>query len=192
MASATGLTGAAGEYYVAAELSRRDWLATVTIKNSPRADVLAQRPDGSRIVAIQTKTSSGNSFRLADKDERPESRDHEWYVLVALRGPLDRPSFYIVPRHVIAALAYLEHREWLANTGRLHNFARGVRNENPGRTIRALWVNGYLERWDLLDGSAYTAPYLGEAVFLELADEIGLPDAYRRLRRTREVEKRLS
>ena len=31
----TGLTGAAGEYYVAAELSRRGWLATVTIKNAP-------------------------------------------------------------------------------------------------------------------------------------------------------------
>jgi integrase len=39
----TGLTGAAGEYYVAAELSLRDWLATVTIKNAPGTDVLAQK-----------------------------------------------------------------------------------------------------------------------------------------------------
>ena len=57
MPSATGLTGAAGEYYVAAELSRRSWLATVTIKNSPGTDVLAQRLDRRRLVAIQTKCS---------------------------------------------------------------------------------------------------------------------------------------
>jgi hypothetical protein len=36
------------------------------------------------MVAIQTKTSSGNSFRLSVKDERPASRDHESYVLVSL------------------------------------------------------------------------------------------------------------
>jgi hypothetical protein len=39
----TGLTGAAGEYYTVAELSRRGWLATVAIKNSPGTDVLAQK-----------------------------------------------------------------------------------------------------------------------------------------------------
>jgi hypothetical protein len=83
--SATGLTGAAGEYHVAAELSRRDWLATVTIKNSPGTDVLAQRRDRRRIVALQTKTASrGSLFRLSVKDEDPGERDNEWYALVAL------------------------------------------------------------------------------------------------------------
>ncbi|HSI36145.1 MAG TPA: hypothetical protein VK986_21355, partial [Tepidisphaeraceae bacterium] len=49
----TGLTGAAGEYHVAAELSRRGRLATVTIKNSPGTDVLAQRRDRSAMVAAE-------------------------------------------------------------------------------------------------------------------------------------------
>ena len=57
----TGLTGAAGEYYVAAELSRRGWLATVTIKNAPGTAVLAQNPITKLTVAIQTKTSSGGT-----------------------------------------------------------------------------------------------------------------------------------
>src|SRR4051812_22343882 len=109
MPRARGLTGAAGGDYVAAELSRRDWVATVTIKNAPGTDVLAQRLDRRTIVAIQTKTASlGSNFRLKDKDEMPGERDNEWYVLVGLRSELDRPVFYVVPRHVMAGMVYLE------------------------------------------------------------------------------------
>ena len=184
MPSATGLTGAAGEYHVAAELSRRDWLATVTIKNSPATDVLARRHDRRNIIAIQTKTASpGNHFRLTREDEIPGERDCEWYVLVSLRGLLDRPSFYVLPRHVVAALTYLEHREWLANKGRLHKIARGAheRKENKQRQIRSAWIEGYLEKWDLLDHSAWDSPFLGIPIFLELAAETPLPPNYRPL-----------
>ena len=38
--------GVAGEYLVAAQLTLRGWLATVTLKNSPGIDVLAQFPGG--------------------------------------------------------------------------------------------------------------------------------------------------
>lgn len=187
MPSATGLTGAAGEYHVAAELSRRDWLATVTIKNAPGTDVLAQRRDGRHVIAIQTKTSTGTGFRLGVKDEIPAGREHEWYVLVSLGALLERPKFYVLPRHVLNALVYLEHREWLANSGRLHGFARvdTVRKTNPQRSIRSSWISDYLERWDLLDDSAWKAPFLGAPVFLELADDLPLPPDYRPLRRGR-------
>jgi hypothetical protein len=138
MPSTRGLVGAAGEYYVAAELSRRDWLATVTIKNSPGTDVLAQRLDRRRIVAIQTKTASpGSHFRLNVKDEAPGERDNEWYVLVSLRGDEERPTFYVIPRHVMAAIVYLEHRDWLHHHDRLRAPMRTSqqRKANPMRTI---------------------------------------------------------
>src|SRR5436190_4554604 len=96
---ATNITGAAGEYHVAAELSRRGWLATVTIKNSPDTDVLAQHPHTERLLAVQTKTASPrNRFRLKKKNETPASRDGQWFVLVGLRGEFERPDFYIIPR----------------------------------------------------------------------------------------------
>ena len=56
----TGLTGAAGEYYVAAELSRRGWLATVTIKNAFRR-LTTSRLDG---------TSDDRRAIRAAEDER--------------------------------------------------------------------------------------------------------------------------
>jgi hypothetical protein len=186
MARERGLTGAAGEYYVAAELSRQDWLATVTIKNSPGTDVLAQRRDGSRMVAIQTKTSSGTSWQLGIKDERPAVRDNEWYVLVSLGQPLERPSFYVMPRSIVAALVYLEHQDWMLESGHVHGPARGVRKENERRTIRTKWIEGYLDRWDLLDRSAYTAPFLANTAFLDAAEDIGLPSGIRPLRRGRQ------
>jgi hypothetical protein len=37
----TALTGAAGEYFVAGELSRHRWAASITPRNADRTDVLA-------------------------------------------------------------------------------------------------------------------------------------------------------
>ena len=54
----TNLIGAAGEYYVAAELSRSGWLATVTLKNARGIDVLGfQSP---RDVRSDTSTDLAN------------------------------------------------------------------------------------------------------------------------------------
>ena len=91
----TNLTGAAGEYYVAAELSRRGWLATVTIKNAPGIDVLAQELATGRTVAIQTKTSThGTSFHFGPRDQETLEDDPGWMLLVGLGvAPTERPRF---------------------------------------------------------------------------------------------------
>jgi hypothetical protein len=61
------LTGAAGEYFVAAELSRRGWAASVTPKGVERTDVLAQHVDTGAVVALQVKTTTtGTSFTLRE------------------------------------------------------------------------------------------------------------------------------
>jgi hypothetical protein len=52
------MIGMAGEYYVCAELCRRNILALVTPKNNPLFDVVATDPNGERAVSIQVKTMS--------------------------------------------------------------------------------------------------------------------------------------
>jgi hypothetical protein len=162
----TGLTGASGEYHVAAELSRRGWLATVTIKNSPGTDVLAQKldPGNPRLIAVQTKTASAGveRFQLKESDERLSARD-EWFVLVALRDVLERPRFYVVPRDVVAGRIYSDHREWLSTAGK--------RPRNP-TTMRALLpkhLGGYEEAWDLLDSPSDQAEFRGSDWWVDLA-----------------------
>jgi hypothetical protein len=169
------MTGAAGEYHVAAELSRREWLATVTIKNSPDTDVLAQRPETERLVAIQTKTASpGNHFRLKDKNEAPAKREGQWFVLVALQGAEERPRFYVIPRDHVAAMVFAEHADWLATPGR----GGKAHNPNEQRNLTEADIAGYLDRWDLLDQNTGSVLFLGDPRFLALCEKHGLPGGH--------------
>jgi hypothetical protein len=144
----TGLIGAVGEYYVAAELSRRGWLATVTIKNAPGTDVLGQyvkRPEV--VISIQTKTSTDPaSFRVGAKAEFAATGDREWFVFVGLRDEGERPVFYVVPHDVVAGCIYASHRVWLKTPGRSGQEHR----DSSMRNVRAKWIANYVEAWDLL------------------------------------------
>lgn len=113
------LSGAAGEYYVAAELSRRGFLASITPKNAQAVDVLASRLDGSRVVGIQVKTNQDRSkeWVLGKKDESL-SRESLFYVFVNLNGPDGTPTFHIVPSAVVAKSCKENHQEWLAGRKR--------------------------------------------------------------------------
>ena len=44
-----GLCGTAGEYFVAAELSRRGYVASITLRNARGIDILASDGDAKRI-----------------------------------------------------------------------------------------------------------------------------------------------
>ena len=55
---ALNLRGAAGEYFVCAELCRLGYLALLTPKNNPLFDVVATTPEGDISVSIQVKTRS--------------------------------------------------------------------------------------------------------------------------------------
>jgi len=174
----TGLTGAAGEYYVAAELSLRCWLASVTIKNAPGTDVLARHPDSGRVLTIQTKTSSaGNKFTLGEKDERPAQGHNEWYILVGLAAAGERPSFFLVPRNVVAAFLYAAHRNWLATksaTGAPHK-------DSSRREIRGRTIEGYRERWDLLDLPTNEVPLLLDDDARQVIGKVGFAPDHPRL-----------
>ena len=52
------ITGSAGEFIVAAELSRRRIIATLTLKNTPLIDVIATNPKKGLVANIQVKTRS--------------------------------------------------------------------------------------------------------------------------------------
>ena len=48
----TILSGVAGEYFVAAELSRRGYIASITLRNTRGVDILAINADATRSVSI--------------------------------------------------------------------------------------------------------------------------------------------
>jgi len=141
----SGQSGVAGEYLCAGELSRRGYLATLTLKNSKGVDVLVSNADASKTVAIQVKTSYGNSTKwiLAQKIEEFD-KPNLFYVFVNLNFG-NPPDYFIVPSHVVVDSIKKYHKAWLDAPGR-----KGQKHkDNPMR----LFVDKdkqYLGKWELL------------------------------------------
>jgi len=108
------ITGATGEYYVAAELSRRGAIATITLKNTPNADVLAASAEGKVSVIVQVKTRRTDrgtrDWPLSSAPLKREGRKF-FYIFVTLKGE-DPPDYYIVPRSVVAKHVEPNHQAW--------------------------------------------------------------------------------
>jgi len=128
------ITGVAGEYFVAAELSRRGWIATMTLKNTPNIDVIATTIDGLRTLNIQVKTRSiGNrqGWILNKGIETLVPKDNFYIAFVDLIGKDEKPDYYIIPKNLFAKWITKRHQNWLATPGR----GGHVRVDNPIRAF---------------------------------------------------------
>jgi hypothetical protein len=67
--------GSAGQYYLAYSLTVRGFHAAITLGNVPDVDVVVANPDGSRLLAVQVKTS-----RWAYRPNRYGYEMREWHV----------------------------------------------------------------------------------------------------------------
>jgi hypothetical protein len=140
------LAGVAGEYFVAAELSRRGYIASISLRNTRGIDILATNSTASRSVTIQCKTNqtSMTSWVLNEKAESFHSDNH-FYVFVVLGDPLERPRYHIVPSKIVARYTHNHHLTWISTPGR----GGRAHVDNPMRKFND-HKNEYLERWDLL------------------------------------------
>jgi hypothetical protein len=140
------LAGVAGEYFVAAELSRRGHIASISLRNTRGIDILATNQEASRSITIQCKTNqlAERKWMLNEKSEEFVSDDH-FYVFVALGGVLERASYHIVPSRVVAQQVKESHKRWERTPnreGRAHGHSSIRVFRDPD--------GEYLERWDLL------------------------------------------
>ena len=107
------LTGSAGEYFVAAELSRRGVVAALTMSGTDAFDILAVNKAGCS-CSIQVKTTQYEKklrWLLSSKDENPKAN---FYVFVNLNGTERQPDYYIMRATEVAAAIKEEHETWLA------------------------------------------------------------------------------
>ena len=145
------LCGIAGEYFVAAELSRRGYLASITLRNSRGVDILATNRDATKSVAIQVKTNQRGvaEWILNEKVEKSTGDDflpeNLFFVFVNLPPSGDAPSYHIIARREVARLAKEGHERWLATPGR----GGRLHSNNPIRKFKDI-EGKYRDRWDLL------------------------------------------
>lgn len=143
----SALVGIAGEYFVAGELSRRGYIASITLRNTMGVDILASSQDAVWQVAIQVKTNHHDKpeWILTAKAESDHA-ENLFYIFVNLKGEGLRPDFYVVPSTVVAEYTHSTHREWLETPG-----SKGQSHKDSSiRKFRD--PNGqYLDRWDLIE-----------------------------------------
>jgi len=150
---ANNITGVAGEYFVAAELSRRGWIATMTLKNTPNIDVIATTPDGSSTVNIQVKTRSiGNrqGWLLTKDIERLVPVNNFFIAFVDLKGMDEKPDYFIIPKNQFAEWMAKHHQKWLATPGR----SGRPHVDNPIRAFdkpQFIEFEQYHNNWEILN-----------------------------------------
>jgi hypothetical protein len=140
------LVGVSGEYFVAAELSRRGYVASITLRNTRGMDVIATNTDASRSVGISVKTCRGRKkdWMLNEKAETYHS-DTLFYVFVILNEVGEIPAFHVVPSKDVATYVKTSHEAWRATPNR----TGGVHRDTPMRRFKDP-ENKYLNKWDLL------------------------------------------
>jgi hypothetical protein len=139
------LSGVAGEYFVAAELSRRGYVASLTLKNTQGIDVLAASGDASRSVGIQVKTNQDDAREwLLDKKVESQTAPNIYFVFVAL-GAKSQPRYHVVPSRVVAEYCARTHKEWLSQRGR-----GGRKHRDNAMRVFKDPTDKYLNKWDLL------------------------------------------
>ena len=140
------LTGVAGEYFVAAELSRRGLIASISLRNTRGIDILATNKDATRSVTIQCKTNQiGNQkWMLSEKSETFFAPNH-YYVFVGLGAPTERPRFHIVPSKTVAKIVKNDHQTWLRTPGK-----KGQKHVDSPMRRFSDQNDEYLDKWNLL------------------------------------------
>jgi len=138
--------GSAGQYYLAYCLTVRGFHAAITLGNVPNVDIVVASPDGSRLLAVQVKTSRwayrpnryGYEMREWDVGASAVGRSAEglWYAFIDLQEADDQrsPIVYFVPS------------VWVSNMVK-HDWSRKM------YMLRSVLWPDCEERWDRI--SAY-------------------------------------
>lgn len=165
------LTKQTGEYLVAAELSRRELIATTFTGNVPHYDIVAVDEKGGHAL-VQVKAISGGSWQLnagqfaivefeGDRQivrgPRPEPCPGLVCVLVQVVKPdsPERDRFFVVPWTTLADLVTSNHRNFLARHG-------GVRPKRPDSlhtVVARKEVEAWENRWEVFNPRVRPAEY---------------------------------
>lgn len=142
----TILSGVAGEYFVAAELSRRGYTAAITLRNTRGTDLLVTKLEAQRSATVQVKCAQRKAAEwLLDKSDEVSKGANHFYVFVALNG-LEFPAYYIVSGNVVAESCASHHQAWL----------RGKKKDGQERKDTSMRVfrpaPSDRDRWDRICG----------------------------------------
>ncbi len=149
--------GNASQFFVAAELCRREYVALVTMGNTPNTDILVSNREGTKFVHIQVKTyKPGNrTVSVGKKAEKDYGKNFLW-VLAGIPTQHQTVDFeyYIIPSKVMSKNIANEYRTWLKTPGKKGQ----QRNSTDVRTVslknnttETNWISHYRNNWSIIE-----------------------------------------
>ena len=154
------LVGQTGEYLVAAELSRRGYIATTFTGNVPDYDIIASNERGKH-VSVQVKASSGSSWQFGDISRycqidfkgrhqivgRPKHCPVQHLVVVfVVLGAKRADKFYVLTWKALRNLLIKHHKAFLA----AHGGARPKKWDSLHCAIQENVLTPHLDKWDVV------------------------------------------
>lgn len=149
------LSGIAGEYFVAGELSRRGYVASITLRNTAHIDILAS--NGKKAVNIQVKTrrvDKAKGWELGSKPlEYKTIKGNLFYVLVEIYSDSKNKKidYYIIPKDELNKQVEQGHLLWMKGK----NKKTGKARKSKRRYFRIkehpkLRIDKYKDNWGIL------------------------------------------
>jgi len=152
------LRASAAQFFVASELCRRGFVASVTMGNTPNTDILVSDREGTRFAHVQVKTfvPGNRTCSVGLKAERDYGHNFFW-VLAGIPHPESERKFecYIIRASVMANEVREGHKRWLKTLGK-----KGQKHKDS--TVRTVYLPPHKhpltkwsiakckERWDLI------------------------------------------
>lgn len=133
--------GAAGEYYVLAELLRRNYIASMLYECAENYDILAYHLNNKKHLKIQVKTSQQKSLSWTLGDSAPGYDNDTFYVFVTLVDK-EPPQYYIVHSETVHYKSEERH-----NTPTKSGMQRTNRRKF---VLKKEEVSKYKDNWDMM------------------------------------------
>ena len=147
------LIGNAGEYYVVAELLKRDVIAALAPRNTPSFDILATKGNHTIRIRVKTKSQEYQVWQWSAKRDgtifRDLSRDGDFTILVDLAMETKELKFYIIPTYKIDSWLKDDFDKWLQTPGKKgqqRSQTNPKRNLNEDTYSKKLSI--CLNKWD--------------------------------------------
>ena len=147
--------GNAGEYYIMAELLKRDVIAALAPRNNPSFDILASKGDFTFKIGVKTRSQGYPIWQWSVKKDRSIFHDlsekGDFTVLVDLAMDIKDMNYYIVPTIIIDKWLESDFEKWLSTPGKNN---RKHSPTNPKRNLEyRLHENeliNYRNNWELM------------------------------------------
>lgn len=126
----------AGQFYVAAELTRKGYIVTFTLGNVPTTDLLVKSPEG-KTFGVEVKSAKTKSICQLKEPPVPDNPEDLFWIFVSLLGDA-QPVYCIIRSDEVLRL-------W-------HEYNDKFPADDKFQGIQWSTLREYQDQWDALPG----------------------------------------